>query len=91
MDDSGNIFEFEFSNSTNETKYIWVEPVAYSIEIDPNSQYKFTTLEKSFAIEFTSDSQFTLWMDSDYRFKLFKRSLPTKLAIEEWSLDIDFF
>jgi len=91
MDNSDNIVEFEFSNSTNETKYIWVEPIAYSIEIDPNSQYKLMTLEKSFAIEYTSDNQFTLWMNSNHRFKLFKRPLPKGLEIQDWSLDIDFF
>jgi len=85
--DPDSLVEIKFSNVTDGVKYVWVEPAAYSLELEPNTEYKIVTHERHFSIEYTSDSQFTLWMDYSFGFKLYKKE--DKNVAESWILDID--
>lgn len=81
--------EILFSNNSNSPKYVWVEPVAYSIELDGHMQFRFVTNETSFAIEYDSDQQFTLRLDNSVSFTLYKRPLKEVGQHAEWTVDID--
>lgn len=87
--DPEKLIEFKFGNKTNHVKYVWVEPAAISLELDSNTEYKIVTHEKSFTIEIDSESQFTLWMDYSFGFKLYKRVIDNKKVTSDWILDID--
>lgn len=76
-----------FANPTTTTRYVWIEPTAYSLELEPNTEYKLFTHEKQFTIEYDSDSQFTLWLDHSFGFMLYKKII--KGESEAWELDID--
>lgn len=82
-----NLVEIRLLNRTNTIKYVWIEPAAYSLELDANTEYKFVTDDKSFLIEYDSDNQITLCTDSSFGFKLYKRE--NRSVSNEWVLDID--
>jgi hypothetical protein len=82
-----NLVEIKFYNTTDCIKYVWVEPAAYSIELEPNTEYKIVTHEKQFSIEYDSESQITLRMDYSFGFKLYKKEV--KNANDTWVLDVD--
>ncbi|SJZ95054.1 hypothetical protein SAMN04488128_1025 [Chitinophaga eiseniae] len=78
---------FRFANRTATTRFVWIEPAAYSLELEPDTEYKLFTHEKQFTIEYDSDHQFTLWLDDSFGFILYKRVI--KDESEDWVLDID--
>lgn len=82
-----NLVEIKLLNRTNTIKYVWIEPAAYSLELEPNTEYKFVTDDRSFLIEYDSDNQITLWTDSSFGFKLYKRE--NRSVSNEWVLEID--
>jgi hypothetical protein len=82
-----NLVEIRFSNATNSVKYVWLEPAAYSLEPDANTEYKLLTHERHFSIEYSSGSQFTFQMDYAFGFVLYKRSRNGNSG--DWTLDVD--
>jgi hypothetical protein len=82
--------EILFSNSSDSAKFVWVEPLAYPIELDGQTEYRLVTHETTFAIDYTSGNQFTLRLDNSIYFTLYKRSLQAGAENLEWTVDIDF-
>ncbi|MFM9946207.1 MAG: hypothetical protein ACKVQB_13335 [Bacteroidia bacterium] len=84
---SKRLTEFIFSNTSDKMKFIWIEPVAIMIELEPKSDCKLVTTENSFAFDYISDEQFNVWLNNEWDLKIYKNNNNNPL---HWVLDFDF-
>ncbi len=78
------LLEWVFSNTSSKMVRIWMEPVAYDMEVPPQYEYKLLTYEKSIRMEF-EDEQITFWMETELAYALYQRPIGSK----NWELEID--
>lgn len=67
--------EIKLANPTAELRGVWIEPAAYMLKLEPNTEYKLVTDDRSFRIEFDSNYRLTLWTDTTVGFVLYKFEL----------------
>ena len=85
-----SIIEIEFSNRTGNLTNIWVEPSCQSLDLDRYTEYKVTSNDKSFRIEFDENNRVIMYCQSFFGCKIYKRS-TFKENNPDWVLEIDLF
>jgi len=84
------LVDVEFSNRTNKTKSIWVELACVEIDVDPHTEYRILTHDRSFHIAFDSDDSIIFYLQYSFGFKLYKRPVSkTAYKANDWILDYD--
>jgi len=84
------LVDIEFSNRTNTLKNIWVEPSGVSIELTNATEYKITTHDKFFRLEFDNSNQVVLYLQYSFGFKLYKRPANHEgVNNNDWVLESD--
>lgn len=83
------LIDIEFSNRTKQTVNIWVELACVSIDLNQETEYKITTHDRYFRMEFDENNRVVFYLQYSFGFKLYKRPISKNNSSQEWQLDYD--